>query len=148
MRFIITAGPGDTKAEAPVGPDGGFDQELFAQYMKFNEDLLEAGVLIASEGINPGRKGARVGVAAGKRTVVDGPFTETKELIGGFYIIEVGSLDEAISWALRCPVGLASANLLEISPLTDLDDIPRELRELSAKVAPAWTTSVTKPRRG
>jgi hypothetical protein len=149
MRFIITAGPGDTKAEAPpVGPDGGFDQELFAQYMKFNEDLLNAGVLIASEGINPGRKGARVGVARGKRTVVDGPFTETKELIGGFYIIDVGSLDEAISWALRCPVGLASANLLEISPLTDLDDIPRELRELSATVAPAWTASVTKPRRG
>ena len=91
MRFIITAGPGDTKAEGPpVGPDGGFDQELFSKYMKFNEDMHKAGVLIASEGINPGAKGARVGVAGGKRTVVDGPFTETKELIGGFYIIEVG----------------------------------------------------------
>jgi hypothetical protein len=148
MRFIITSGPGDTKAEGPpVGPDGGFDHELFAKYMKFNEEMLKAGVLIASEGINPGRKGARIGVAGGKRVVVDGPFTETKELIGGFYIIDVGSLDEAISWALRCPVGLHAANLLEIMPLTDLADIPRDLHDLSAKVAPAWTASVTKPRR-
>jgi hypothetical protein len=148
MRFIITSGPGDTKADGPpVGPDGGFDHALFAKYMKFNEEMLEAGVLIASEGINPGRKGARIGVAGGKRRVVDGPFTETKELIGGFYIIDVGSLDEAISWALRCPVGFDAANLLEIRPLTDLEDIPRELHELSAKVAPAWTASVTKPRR-
>jgi len=148
MRFIITSGPGDTKAEGPpVGPDGGFDHELFAKYMKFNEEMLKAGVLIASEGINPGRKGARIGVAGGKRVVVDGPFTETKELIGGFYIIDVGSLDDAISWALRCPVGLHAANLLEIMPLTDLEDIPRDLHDLSAKVAPAWTASVTKPRR-
>jgi hypothetical protein len=149
MRFIITAGPGDTKdVRPPVGPDGSFDQELFAKYMKFNEELHKAGVLIASEGINPGQSSARVGVSGGKRTVLDGPFAETKELIGGFYIIEVGSLDEAISWALRCPVGLDSANLLEIKPLTDLVDIPPDLHALSAKVAPAWTASVTKPRRG
>lgn len=148
MRFIITAGPGDSTAGGPpVGPNGDFDQELFSKYMKFNEELHKAGVLIASEGINPERKGARVGVAGGKRTVVDGPFTETKELIGGFYIIEVASLDEAISWALRCPVGLDSANLLEIKALTDLEDIPPDLYALSAKVAPAWTASVTKPRR-
>jgi len=148
MRFIITAGPEDTKAEGPpVGPDGSFDQELFAKYMKFNEELHKAGVLIASEGINPGKKGARIGVSGGKRTVLDGPFAETKELIGGFYIIEVGSLDEAISWALRCPVGLDSANQLQIMPLTDLVDIPPDLHALSAKVAPAWTASVTKPRR-
>jgi hypothetical protein len=148
MRFIITSGPGDTKDDrSPVRPDGSFDLELFAKYMKFNEELHKAGVLVASEGINPGRKGARVGVAGGKRTVLDGPFAETKELIGGFYIIDVGSLDEAISWALRCPVGLGAANLLEIMPLTDLEDIPRDLHELSAKVAPAWTASVTKPSR-
>jgi hypothetical protein len=148
MRFIITAGPEDTKAEgAPVGPDGAFDHELFAKYMKFNEDLHKAGVLVASEGINPGKKGARIGVVNGKRTVLDGPFTEAKELIGGFYIIDVGSLDEAISWALRCPVGFDATNLLQIMPLTDLEDIPRDLHDLSAKVAPAWTASVTKPRR-
>ncbi len=114
MRFIITSGPGDTE---PVGSDGGFDHELFSKYMKFNEEMHKAGVLIASEGINPGQQGARIGVVGGKRTVIDGPFTETKELIGGFYIIDVGSLDEAISWALRCPVGFHAANLLEIRPL-------------------------------
>jgi hypothetical protein len=147
MRFIITSGPdGSQPSKEPVGADGSFDPELFAKYMKFNEDMHEAGVLVASEGINPGRKGARVGVAGGKRKVLDGPFTEAKELIGGFYIVDVASLDEAISWALRCPVGFDAANLLEIRPLTDLADIPRELQEMSAKVAPAWTASVTNPR--
>jgi len=145
MRFIITAGPGDTKVEteSAIGPDGSFDEKLFSAYMKFNEDMHRAGVLVASEGLNPGAKGARVGVARGKRTVLDGPFTEAKELVGGFYIVDVASLDEAISWALRCPVGLETANVLEIRPLTEMTDIPSALLELSKKVAPAWTASVT-----
>ena len=152
MRFIITAGPGDTKveAESAIGPDGSFDEKLFAAYMKFNEDMHNAGVLVASEGLNPGAQGARVGVARGRRTVLDGPFAEAKELVGGFYIIDVASLDEAISWALRCPVGLGTANVLEIRPLTEMTDIPPALLELSKKVAPAWTASATgdarKPR--
>jgi hypothetical protein len=148
MRFIITAGPGDTKVQnqSAIGPDGAFDDKLFAAYMKFNEDMHQAGVLVASEGLNPGAPGARVGIKAGKRTVLDGPFTETKELVGGFYIVDVGSLDEAISWALRCPVGLGSDNVLEIRPLTEMTDIPQALLDLSRKVAPAWTASVTKPR--
>jgi hypothetical protein len=147
MRFIITSGPDASQpSNAPVAADGSFDHELFARYMKFNEDLHKAGVLVASEGINPGRPGARVGVAGGKRKVLDGPFAETKELIGGFYIVDVASLDEAISWALRCPVGFDAANLLEIRPLTELADIPRELLQISEKVAPAWTASVTTPR--
>jgi len=143
MRFIITAGAGDTKpetaAEAPM------DLDLFATYMRFNEDMYNAGVLVASEGLNPGAKGARVGVSRGKRAVVDGPFAESKELVGGFYIIDVPSLDEAIAWALRCPVGLGTDNVLDIRPLTDLADIPPDLVALSAKVAPAWTASVTAP---
>jgi hypothetical protein len=148
MRFIITAGPGDTKVEnaAAAGPDGALDEGLFAAYMKFNEDMHKAGVLVASEGLNPGAKGARVGIKSGKRTVLDGPFAETKELVGGFYIVDVGSLDEAISWALRCPVGLGVDNVLEIRPLTEMTDIPPALLELSARVAPSWTASVTKPR--
>jgi hypothetical protein len=75
--------------------------------------------------------------------VLDGPFAETKELVGGFYIVDVASLDEAISWALRCPVGLGTDNVLEIRPLTEMTDIPPALLELSRKVAPAWTASVT-----
>jgi hypothetical protein len=149
MRFIITAGPGDTTPETDghLRPDAPFDEKMFAAYMKFNEDMHQAGVLVASEGLNPGGKGARVGVSGGKRTVLDGPFTEAKELLGGFYVIEVKSLDEAIAWALRCPVGLGTDNVLEIRPLTEMSDIPRELLELSAKVAPAWTASVTTPRK-
>jgi hypothetical protein len=120
---------------------------MFADYMKFNEDMHKAGVLIASEGINPGAAGARVGIAGGKRKVLDGPFTESKELLGGFYIIDVKSLDEAISWALRCPSGLGSDNVLEIRPLTAMTDIPPDLLKLSAAVAPTWTASVTRPDR-
>ena len=150
MRFIITAGPGDTKveSESAIGPDGSFDEKLFSAYMKFNEDMHRAGVLVASEGLNPGAKGARVGVTRGKRTVLDGPFAEAKELVGGFYIVDVASLDEAVSWALRCPTGLGTDNVLEIRPLTEMTDIPAALLELSKKVAPAWTASVvgrTKP---
>jgi hypothetical protein len=149
MRFIITAGPGDTQpaTNAHLQGDAPFDEKMFAAYMKFNEDMHTAGVLVASEGINPGSQGARIGVAGGKRTVLDGPFTETKELLGGFYLIDVASLDEAISWALRCPVGLGTANLLEIRPLTAMADIPPDLLKLSAAVAPTWTASVTGPGR-
>lgn len=154
MRFIITASPGGTAApgdakvetESAIGPDGSFDAELFAAYMRFNEEMHQAGVLVASEGLNPGGKGARVGVSRGKRTVLDGPFTETKELVGGFYILEVESLDEAIAWALRCPLGLGTDNVLDIRPLTEMTDIPPDLLALSRKVAPAWTASVSEPR--
>ena len=79
-------------------PQPGFDAELFKAYMRFNEEMHQAGVLVASEGLNPEAKGARIAVANGKRYVVDGPFAESKELEGGFYIIEVDSLDEAIQW--------------------------------------------------
>jgi len=152
MRFMITASAGDAKVAkvdpgARRGPDAPVATELFAAYMRFNEEMHQAGVLVASEGLNPGGKGARIGVKAGKRAVVDGPFTESKELVGGFYIVEVASLDEAIAWALRCPVGLGTDNVLEIRQLTAMTEIPPELLELSRKVAPAWTASVTTPRR-
>ncbi|HEY7372136.1 MAG TPA: YciI family protein [Polyangia bacterium] len=148
MRFIITAAPGDTTVEnkSAIGPDGSFDPELFAAYMRFNEEMHQAGVLVASEGLNPAGKGARIGVSRGKRAVLDGPFAESKELVGGFYVLEVESLDEAITWALRCPVGLGTDNVLEIRPLTEMTDIPPDLLALSRKVAPAWTASATEPR--
>jgi len=150
MRFIITAAPGDSKAgtdAATSNPEGSFDADLFAAYMRFNEEMHQAGVLVASEGLNPGGKGARIGVRGGRRAVLDGPFAESKELVGGFYVLEVESLDEAIAWALRCPHGLGTDNVLEIRPLTEMTDIPPDLLALSRKVAPAWTASVTAPRR-
>ena len=93
MRFIITA---QSSGEKTTGQPSEFDAELFKAYMRFNEEMHRAGVLVASEGLNPAAKGARVAVAEGQRYVVDGPFAETKELVGGFYLIEVDSLDEAI----------------------------------------------------
>ena len=150
MRFMISAGPGDDQPNTQSKHADHAGQpftEMFAAYMKFNEDMHRAGVLVTSEGLAPGGKGARVGILGGKRTVLDGPFAESKELLGGFYVLDVKSLDEAISWALRCPMGLGTDNVLEIRPLTAMEDIPAELLKLSAAVAPSWTASVTKPAR-
>ena len=88
MRFIITARAGGPGNLAPA--DGPFDEKLFSDYMKFNEEMYRAGVLVASEGLNVAGGGARIEVRKGKRVVVDGPFAESKELVGGFYIVEVG----------------------------------------------------------
>jgi len=142
MKFIITAQPGPTSQ--PPAPDAPFDEALFTAYMKFNEDLHQAGVLIAAEGINPAFKTARVVARGGRRAVMDGPFTESKELIGGFYIIEVGSLNEAIGWALKCPTGLGFDDVLEIRALTGEADLPAALVELVRKAAPGWSDTFTK----
>jgi hypothetical protein len=139
MRFMITSttGPGSKTNEVP-------SDELFAAYMKFNEDLQNAGVLVVSEGLMPGTPGARIVADGGKRKVVDGPFAESKELVGGFYVIEVPTLEDAKAWALRCPVGMASADVLEIRQLTAAEDIPKRYLDLAASVAPRWTASIQK----
>jgi len=138
MRFLIESTTNENGADAPMS------DELFKAYMKFNEDLHRAGVLVAAEGLTPGAPGARVVASRGKRVVVDGPFTESKELVGGFYVIDVPSLEEAKAWALRCPVGMASANVLTIRQLTAMTDIPQKYLELAASVAPEWTAAMTK----
>jgi hypothetical protein len=131
MRFIITAQPGEhgrlPQADAP------FDEKLFTDYMRFNEEMHKAGVLVASEGLNPRGQGARIEAKKGKRVVVDGPFTESKELAGGFYILEVPTLDDAIAWALRCPSGLGFDDVLEIRALTGEDDVPRRCSSCSGR---------------
>jgi hypothetical protein len=136
MRFIITAQPGPDSQ--PPAPDSPFDEALFTAYMRFNEELHKAGVLVASEGLNPGQ-GARIQVKNGKRAVVDGPFAESKELVGGFYIIEAASLDEAVAWALRAPSGMGFDDVLEIRPLTGEADLPPHLVELIKAAAPTWS---------
>jgi len=142
MKFIITAQPGpDSHVPAPDAP---FDEALFTAYMAFNEDMHRAGVLVAAEGLNPAVKTARVVAKGGRRTVVDGPFTESKELIGGFYIVDVPSIDEAIAWALKCPTGLGFDDVLEIHALTGEADIPPNLVELIRKAAPSWSEAFTK----
>jgi hypothetical protein len=138
MKFIITSRPDETKPQA----DADMSDELFTAYMKFNEELHRAGVLVASEGLTPGAPGARIVASGGRRKVLDGPFAESKELIGGFYVIEVPSLEEAKAWALRCPVGMSSADVLEVRQLTNLADIPSRYIELAKKVAPTWVASM------
>ena len=142
MRFIITS---TTAGDAPK-TEAAFDHAIFQAYMKFNEDLHNAGVLVASEGLLPGTPGARVAVAGGKRKVVDGPFAESKELVGGFYVIDVPTFEDAKAWALRCPVGMPSADVLEIRQLTGAEDIPAPFLDMAASVAPNWTASLTKKK--
>lgn len=139
MRFIITAQADETRTEDPV-----IDEALITAYMKFNEEMHKAGVLVASEGLNPAAKGARIATANGKRFVVDGPFAESKELVGGFYVIEVDSLEEAISWALRAPTGMGSDDILEVRQLTGAGDIPPEILRIIEEAAPTWSAEVWK----
>jgi hypothetical protein len=144
MRFIITAQASpdaDPGAEAPA-----FDAELFKAYMRFNEAMHRAGVLVASEGLNPSAPGARVAVSKGRRYVVDGPFAESKELVGGFYLIEVDSLDEAIGWALRAPSGFGTDDILEVRQLTGSQDLPPELLRLIEGAAPTWSAAAWQAR--
>lgn len=144
MRFIITAqaGPEGT----PEDPAADFNEELFKAYMRFNEEMHAAGVLVASEGLNPAAPGARIAVRNGKRHVVDGPFAESKELVGGFYIIDVPTLDEAIRWALKAPTGLGTDDVLEVRQLTGAGDLPPEILALIRQAAPRWSASVWEAR--
>jgi hypothetical protein len=144
MRFLITAGPGAD--EPKPQPAAAIDDKLFAAYMKYNEDMHKAGVLVTSEGLNPAGARARVAVSGGKRTVVDGPFAETKELLGGFYLIDVASKEEAIEWALRCPVGLGTDDVLEIYQMTEPFDLPQEIRDAIAAAAPTWSAAWLRER--
>ena len=145
MRFIITSRPADGSAHPQMTTPP--DESLLSAYMRFNEDLHKAGVLVASEGLNPAGKGARLEVRNGRRTVVDGPFTESKELVGGFYLIDVKSFEEAVEWALRCPTGLGFDDVLEIRQLTGEEDLPPEMIALIKKAAPTWSSTFSKSRR-
>lgn len=139
MRFIITATP---SSEAPkTGAAAPPSEELIAAHMRFNEEMHKAGVLVASEGLNPAGKSARIVIKGGKRVVLDGPFAETKELVGGFYLVQVASREEAIKWALRCPVGMGLDDELTIHQMTEAEDIPPEMVKLIRDVAPEWSAA-------
>ena len=98
MRFMIIV-KADKDSEAGVMPD----EKLLAEMGRFNEELVKAGVMLAGEGLHPSSKGARVRFSGSKRTVIDGPFAETKELIAGFWLIQVKSKEEAIEWVKKIP---------------------------------------------
>ena len=95
---------------------------------KFNEELVKAGVMLAGEGLHPSSKGKRVRFSGSKRTVIDGPFTETKELIAGFWLLQVKSMDEAVEWMKRCPNPMpGTESEIEIRPIFEADDFGPEL---------------------
>ena len=116
-------------SEAGIMPS----QDLLAAMGRFNEDLVNAGVMLAGEGLKPSAQGARVQFDGAQRRVIDGPFTETKELIAGFWLWQVRSLDEAIEWVRRCPNPHNGPSEIEIRPLFEADDFGEaftpELRE-------------------
>jgi hypothetical protein len=128
MRFMILV-KADRDTEAGVLPS----EEILAEMGKYNEELAKAGVLLAGEGLQPSSKGARVKFSGGTRTVIDGPFTEAKELIAGFWMIQVKSKEEAIEWVKRCPNPTAGEAEIEIRQVFEAEDFGAaftpELRE-------------------
>ncbi len=122
MRFMVIV-KADKNSEAGVLPD----EKLFTEMGQFNEELAKAGVLLAGEGLHPSSKGARVRFSGDKRTVVDGPFSETKELIAGFWLWQVKSREEAIEWVKRCPNPMKGDSEIEIRQVFEPEDFGAEL---------------------
>ena len=118
MRFMILI-KADKKSEAGVMPD----QKLLAEMGAFNEQLVKAGVMLAGEGLQPSSKGARVRFSGATRTVIDGPFAETKELIAGFWIWQVKSKQEAVEWVKRCPNPMQGETEVEIRQIFEAEDV-------------------------
>jgi len=121
MRFMIMV-KADKNSEAGVMPD----QKLLTEMGKFNEELVKAGVMLAGEGLQPSSKGARVKFSGDKRTVVDGPFSETKELVAGYWLWEVKSKQEAIEWVKRCPNPTGAESEIEIRQVFEAADFGAE----------------------
>lgn len=121
MQFMILL-KADKNTEAGVMPS----EKLLADMSKYNEELLNAGVLLAGEGLHPSSKGARVKFSDGKRTVIEGPFPEVKELIAGFWLLQVKSGEEAIEWVKRCPNPLEGEAEIEIRQVFEASDFGAE----------------------
>jgi hypothetical protein len=125
MRFMVIV-KATKSSEAGALPS----EELLAEMGRFNEDLIKAGVMLAGEGLQASSKGARVKFAGEKRTVIDGPFAETKELVAGFWLWKCASLQAAIEWAKRCPNPMPGEEAeIEIRQLFEPEDFRPELRE-------------------
>src|SRR5688572_19096829 len=128
MRFMMLMIPkGYEKAAPGTAPDA----KAVAAMMKYNESLQKAGVLLALDGLHPPSMGARVSFSKGKPRVTDGPFTEAKEVLGGYWMIDVKSKKEAVEWASRCP---ASDNeVIEVRQVQEMSDFPADVQEAAAK---------------
>ena len=133
MRFMILM-KANADSEAGVMPH----EDILTRMGNFNEELVKAGIMLAGEGLHPSSKGARVRFSGDKRTVVDGPFTETKELIAGFWLWQVRSKEEAIEWVKRCPNPMMSDSEIEIRQVFEAEDfgesLTPELREQEDRI--------------
>jgi hypothetical protein len=133
MRFMVMV-KADADSEAGVMPT----EDLLRQMGEYNEELVKAGVMLAGEGLQPSSKGARVRFSGKDRSVIDGPFTEAKELIAGYWIMQVKSLDEAIEWVKRCPNPMEGDSEIEIRQVFEAEDFGEEytpeLREQGDRV--------------
>jgi hypothetical protein len=127
MRFMLLMIPkGYESAAAGTMPDA----KAVAAMMKYNESLQKAGVLLALEGLHPPSMGARVTFSGGKAKVMDGPFAEAKEVLGGYWMIQVRSREEAIEWASRCPAG--DNEIIEVRQVQEFSDFPADVQEVAA----------------
>jgi hypothetical protein len=122
MRFLVIV-KANKDSEAGVLPS----QKLLTEMGKYNEELVKAGVLLAAEGLHASAKGKRVRFSGANRTVIDGPFTETKELIAGFWLWQVRSMEEAIEWVKRCPSPFDGESEIEIRQVFEAEDFGPEL---------------------
>ena len=117
MRVMVII-KADKDTEAGILPDA----QLLTDMNNYNEELVKAGVMLAGEGLHPSSKGARVRFSGDQRSVIDGPFAETKELVAGFWLWQVRSLEEAIEWVKRCPNPTAAESEVEIRPVFEMED--------------------------
>jgi hypothetical protein len=135
MRVMVMV-KATKNSEAGVMPS----EKMLTEMGRFNEELVKAGIMLAGEGLHPSSKGKRMKMAPGSRTVVDGPFAETKELVAGFWIWQVKSMDEALEWLRRCPDPMpGEESEIEVRPIFDPDDFGKELtpelRERAARLS-------------
>jgi hypothetical protein len=127
MRFMLLMIPkGYEKAAPGTVPDA----EAVAAMMKYNESLEKAGVLLALDGLHPPSMGARVSFSGGQPKVTDGPFAEAKEVLGGYWMIQVHSKEEAVEWASRCPA--SDDEMIEVRQVQELSDFPADVQEAAA----------------
>ncbi len=130
MRFMMLMIPRVYQPDAPAGDKAGEgfapDAEIVAQMTKYNEELAKAGALIALDGLQPSSKGARIAFTGSRRIVTDGPFIETKEVVGGYWMIQVNSKEEAIEWAKRCPA--RDGDVIEVRQVFEMSDFPADVQ--------------------
>jgi hypothetical protein len=142
MRFMMLMLP---RSYTPGAPEVLPDAKAVAPMMKYNESLRKAGVLLALDGLSPPAKGARVSFADGKARVTDGPFSEAKEVLGGYWMIQVKSKEEAVEWARRCPAG--DGDTIELRQVMELTDFPPDAQAVADQY-PEMKSQLARARTG